>query len=107
MEVPYLSGCFMFLRNSALKKVGLFDDNFFMYPEDIDLTRRINENYKTIFYPHSEVVHQHAKESFKNYKLLISHIINIFKYFNKWGWFFDSKRKNTNNRIYTELKTIN
>ena len=43
MDVPYLSGCFMFLRTDALKQVGLFDERFFMYPEDIDLTRRIHK----------------------------------------------------------------
>ena len=51
MNVPYLSGCFMFFRMSALQEIGLFDERFFMYPEDIDITRRIHERYKTIFYP--------------------------------------------------------
>ena len=41
-----------------------------MYPEDIDLTRRINEKYKTIFYPKTFIYHAHAKESFKKIKLL-------------------------------------
>ena len=40
MNVPYLSGCFMFFRISALQDIGLFDERFFMYPEDIDITRR-------------------------------------------------------------------
>jgi len=48
--VPYLSGCFMFLRCSALKEVGIFDERFFMYPEDIDLTRRVALKYDTIFF---------------------------------------------------------
>jgi len=51
MFVPYLSGCFMLLRIEALKMVGLFDERFFMYPEDIDLTRRIAEKYETVFFP--------------------------------------------------------
>ena len=50
-NVLYLSGCFMLLRVSALKEVGLFDEGYFMYPEDIDLTSRIHTKYKTIFYP--------------------------------------------------------
>ena len=41
LEVPYLCGCFMAFRNSILKKSGLFDERFFLYPEDIDITRRI------------------------------------------------------------------
>ena len=45
MNVPYLSGCFMFLRMSALKSEGLFDERFFMYIEDTDLTRRLHVKY--------------------------------------------------------------
>lgn len=37
MDVPYLSGCFMFLRTEALKKIGLFDENIFMYGESRSL----------------------------------------------------------------------
>lgn len=96
MEVPYLSGCFMLLRTSALKETGIFDERFFMYPEDIDLTRRINEKFKTIFYPEVFIIHDHARESYKKITMLFIHIINMIRYFNKWGWFFDTKRKKTN-----------
>src|SRR3989338_3668097 len=41
MEAPYLSGCFMFIRNEVFEKVGVFDERFFMYLEDVDLSRRI------------------------------------------------------------------
>lgn len=96
INVPYLSGCFMLLRSEALKEVGLFDERFFMYPEDIDLTRRIREQYRTVFYPEVSVVHNHAQGSYKSKKLLWIHIINIVRYFNKWGWFCDDKRKQIN-----------
>jgi len=104
MEVPYLSGCFMFLRVEALKEVGLFDERFFMYPEDVDLTRRINEKYKTIYYPEVAVIHNHAKDSYKSIKMLRIHIFNMIKYFNKWGWIIDRKRSSVNERILKQLK---
>ena len=63
MNVPNLSGCFMFLRTEALKKVGLFDENIFMYLEDIDLNRRIHTKYNTIYYPDATVIHEQQKES--------------------------------------------
>jgi len=103
MEVPYMSGCFMFLRTKVLDDIGLFDERFFMYPEDIDLTRRINEKYKTIFYPKTFIYHAHAKESFKKIKLLYIHLFNLIIYFNKWGWIFDSKRRIINKRILKQL----
>lgn len=103
MESPCLSGCFMFLRVAALKEVGLFDERYFLYAEDIDLSRRIQEKYKTTYYPEVEIIHYHSKESFKNKKLMMVHISSIIKYFNKWGWFFDKKRKKTNKRILRQL----
>lgn len=93
MNVPYLSGCFMLLRTAALQKVGLFDERYFMYPEDMDLTRRIHRDYLTIYFPHASIIHNHAKESYKSLKMLCIHITNMCKYFNKWGWFYDKERK--------------
>lgn len=96
MFVPYLSGCFMFLRIDALKKCGLFDERFFMYPEDIDLTRRIASQYRTMFYPDAIVYHEYGAASKKSIKMLLIHAFNIVKYFNKWGWIFDSERRRLN-----------
>lgn len=103
MDVPYLSGCFMFFRVEALKKVGLFDERFFMYPEDIDITRRIHSYYRTVYYPLVSIVHDHAAESYHSKKMLKIHIQNMIKYFNKWGWIFDKERRQVNKRI---LKTL-
>ncbi len=96
MEAPYMHGCFMFLRVEAVKQVGFFDERFFMYPEDIDLTRRIHKQYKTLFLPGAEIVHGHERGSYKNFKLFWIHLINIARYFNKWGWLFDKERKAIN-----------
>ena len=104
IDVPYLSGCFMFLRTKALLDTGLFDERFFMYPEDIDLTRRLHRQYRTVFYPAAEVIHNHARESYKNRNLLCIHITNMIKYFNKWGWIFDKERKGVNKKILKQFE---
>lgn len=103
MIVPYLSGCFMFLRTEALKNVGLFDERFFMYPEDIDLTRRIHQKYRTVFYPEVKIIHHHAQSSYESLKMLCIHVTNMIKYFNKWGWIFDKERKKINNNTINQL----
>ena len=103
MNVPYLSGCFMFFRVSALKEIGLFDERFFMYPEDIDITRRMHAKYKTIFYPFVSIVHAHAAASKTSKKMLKIHIVNMIKYFNKWGWIFDRQRRQFNRQLLKEL----
>jgi GT2 family glycosyltransferase len=103
MEVPYLSGCFMFIRTEFLKKVGLFDERFFMYLEDTDLSRRIHMVAKTIYYPYVHIYHEYEKGSYKNLKLLSYHISSAIKYFNKYGWIFDKEREVINKRILNNL----
>ena len=106
MNIPNLSGCFMFLRTEALKKIGFFDENIFMYLEDIDLNRRIHSQYKTIYYPDATVIHEHQKESYKSKKLLKAHIKSAIYYFNKYGWFFDKERTNINRNVLRELEKL-
>lgn len=104
INIPNLSGCFMFLRTEALEKVGLFDENIFMYLEDIDLNRRIHRAYKTIFFPEAVVVHEYQKASYKNIKLLKAHIKSAIYYFNKYGWFFDKERRIINAQTLQEIE---
>lgn len=99
MNVPFLSGCFMFFRVAALKDVGLFDENIFMYMEDIDINRRLHAKYKTLYYPYLSVYHEYERGSHKNFKLLRISIESSIKYFNKWGWLFDKERKTMNDKL--------
>lgn len=96
LNVPYHQGSFMLLSRRALEDVGLFDERFFMYPEDIDLTRRIHSRYKTLYYPFRSVVHDHRAGSYRSLRLLRIHAVNMIRYFNKWGWFFDPERRRVN-----------
>lgn len=104
MEVPYLSGCFMFLNIDAIKQVGLFDEGIFMYGEETDLCRRlIKGGYKTIFYPEATIYHHFEKGSHKSLKLTWIGIQSAIYYFNKWGWFLDKERKEINKLILKKL----
>lgn len=106
MEIPSLSGCFMFLRCSVLKEIGAFDERYFMYAEDLDLCRRMGSKARTVFYPHVAVTHEYEKGSYKNRKLLKYHINSVIKYFNKWGWFFDSERRDRNQKCLRALRQL-
>jgi GT2 family glycosyltransferase len=103
MEVPVLSGCFMLLGTEALRKVGLFDERFVMYLEDFDLSRRIHEQFRTVFYSGALVTHDHAKYSYRSLRGLQMHASSAIKYFNKWGWLIDPIRRDTNRKILQEL----
>lgn len=105
MEVPYLSGCFMFLRLSSIKDVGMFDEGIFMYGEETDLCRRlIDGGYKTVFYPNVQIYHHFEKGSHKSWRLTKIGMQSAIYYFNKWGWFFDRRRRKINNETIKKLR---
>jgi GT2 family glycosyltransferase len=103
MDVPYLSGCFMLFRTAALRQVGIFDERFFMYPEDIDMTRRMHAHFRTVFFPGASAVHDHARESYKSVQALWTHIRNMVRYFNEWGWLRDPQRSRFNRETLRRL----
>lgn len=102
INAPYLSGCFMLLRTEALLKAGLFDERYFMYPEDIDLTRRIHRDFLTLYYPSETIVHAHRKASYHSVRMLWIHATNMIRYFNKWGWIVDKERELFNNLVLNQ-----
>jgi GT2 family glycosyltransferase len=102
-EVPFISGCFMFLRTNTLKKTGGFDERFFMYLEDADLSRRIGMVSKTILYPDVSIYHEYQRGSHRSFKLLLIFIRSVFNYFNKYGWFVDSYRSKINQQALYQL----
>ena len=96
MDVPFLSGSFMFMRSSVLKQVKGFDERFFLYCEDLDLCRRIGQISRTVYFPGAKIYHGYQKASYLNTKIMLIHSISAIKYFNKWGWVFDKERKRKN-----------
>lgn len=98
-DVAYVQGSFMLMRTEALRRVGLFDERFFMYPEDIDLTRRLHRHFRTLYWPMLKAVHAHRAASYHNLKMLRIHIVNMIRYFNKWGWWRDPERRRINKEV--------
>jgi len=81
-EVDILSGAFMFIRTSVLRKIGYFDQSFFMYGEDIDLSYRIKKaGYKNIYFPQSTIIHykgESTKKKTVNYVITFYNAMIIF-----------------------------
>ena len=88
-EVEILPGAFMLLRKKALDKIGLLDEDFFMYGEDIDLSYRLlKEGYKNYYFPKTTIIHYKGESTKKgsiNYVLLFYKAMIIFarKHFSK------------------------
>lgn len=104
LNVPYLSGCFMFFRLSAVAEVDFFDEKMFMYAEDIDITRRLHQHNKTLYYPEVPVYHKFSRASHRSLRLFWIHFTNIIMYFNKWGWFRDKERDAINRAVLEEIR---
>jgi len=90
--VPALFGACLVVRSSVLSDVGLFDERYFMYMEDLDWSRRFWEKgYKVAYVGEAEVIHLHKRDSAQNsllkvlYKKTVrAHIFSFIKYFIKF-----------------------
>ena len=86
-EIENATGCFMFFRTKKFKEIGGFDNRYFMYFEDCDITREMSKTGKVLFFPDAIVYHVWARDSKRNTKLKMIHITSMFKYFLKWRTF--------------------
>jgi GT2 family glycosyltransferase len=88
-EVDVLAGAFMLLRRETLDKVGLLDEDYFMYGEDIDLSYRITlGGYKNYYFPETAIIHYKGESTKKgsiNYVKVFYNAMIIFagKHFSK------------------------
>lgn len=105
MDVPALSGCFMLMRCAILRGAGIFDERFFMYLEDVDLSRRIGRLSRTVYFPYVSVIHDYGKGSYKSLKLLYYHARSAIQYFNKWGWFSDVEKETINRTAIQKIQS--
>lgn len=81
-KIDILSGAFMFTRKEALDKVGLLDEAFFMYGEDIDLSYRLKKGgYDNYYFPETKIIHykgESTKKSSVNYVFVFYKAMIIF-----------------------------
>lgn len=81
-EVEVLSGAFMFIRKATLDKIGLLDEDYFMYGEDIDLSYRITQGgYKNYYFPNTTIIHykgESTKKTSVNYVFVFYKAMIIF-----------------------------
>ncbi len=90
-EVEILAGAFMLMRKETLDKVGLLDETFFMYGEDVDLSYRITQGgYRNYYFPETRIIHykgESTKKTSINYVFVFYRAMEIFakKHFGQSG----------------------
>ncbi len=82
-NLEIVSGCFMFCRTESLKKVGGFDENFFLYFEDFDLSKRIS---RKDYFPEAVIYHRGGNASKKGWLHRKLFIQSAYQFFRKHGW---------------------
>ena len=87
-DIDFCTGCFFCIRSDVFKKLGGFDERYFMYLEDADLTLCAKQYGRVVVVPQIAVTHLWERESAKSIKYLLIHIASSFKFLWKW-------RKNT------------
>ncbi len=79
-DIDFCSGCFMCIRSEVFKALGGFDERFFMYLEDADLTLRAQKFGRTVIAPQFCVTHLWDRSSAKSIKYLFIHLSSAFKF---------------------------
>ena len=85
-DVPYLSGCCMLMRAESLMSVRGFDERFFLYLEDADLTRRLRQIGRCVHLPLASVQHRWSRGSHRSFRLTLVTLQSAWLYFQRWGW---------------------
>jgi N-acetylglucosaminyl-diphospho-decaprenol L-rhamnosyltransferase len=89
-EVDWVSGSCMLVRRSAFEDVGRFDEGFWLYAEELDLTTRLREaGWKVLYTPELEIVHEGAVSTGRSRRTHVMHSASIYRYYRKHraaGW---------------------
>ncbi len=83
-DVGSVVGAYMLMRKEALEQVGLLDETFFMYGEDIDLCKRIGEaGWRVVYYPEVTVLHVKRAASRQSKRAKFEFVRAFLIFFNK------------------------
>lgn len=83
--VPLVSGCFIFAKTESLQKIGGFDERFFLYFEDFDLSMRLK---RKDYFPKIKIFHKGGNSSKKGFLHIKLFVASAFRFFMKFGWKF-------------------
>ena len=84
--IPIVSGCFMLCRTELLQKVQGFDENYFLYFEDFDLSLRIGKIADIVYLPSMRIVHAGGHAARKGIRHLLMFVKSAWYFYNTHGW---------------------
>lgn len=84
--IPIVSGCFMLCRTELLQRVKGFDNNYFLYFEDFDLSLRLGKIADIAYVPMMRIAHSGGHAASKGYRHLLMFLQSAIRFFNTHGW---------------------
>ena len=85
-EVEFCSGSFFVIRTEVLRKIGGFDEGYFMYVEDADITQKARQCGKAFFLPEVQVTHAWHRAAHRRPRQFWWQLRSMGRYFRKWGF---------------------
>ena len=89
-EVDWVSGCCMLLPRKVFDEVGLLDESFLLYGEELDLATRLRDaGWSVLFTPRVEVLHAIGVSTGRSRRMTVMHSASIYRYYRKHravGW---------------------
>lgn len=85
-DIEVVSGSFMFCRTDLLRLLGGFDTRYFMYFEDVDLSRRVHKTHRTVHCSQVSVTHFWQRSAHRKWIHTCYFFQAAFQYFNHWGY---------------------
>lgn len=105
-EVDWLLGACLLVRREAIDRVGLMDERFFMYFEDVDWCYRMAKGgYKVFYIPSAEMMHHHRRQSARPLdRRFVVHLLSMLRYADKWNPYLWRARRRR--EAFSKLVTV-
>lgn len=91
IDIQNVTGCFSVIRTDLFRQLKGYDERFFLYFEDFDISRRVQKTHRAVYYPLTYVFHAWERGYNHSLKYLIIVVWSSFLYFAKWGFHWDYK----------------
>jgi GT2 family glycosyltransferase len=80
-RVDWVAGMFLLLRSEAFRRIGGFDERYFLYYEDVDLCQRLGTVIGPVIYePRAEVIHDARRASRRDLRLALRHFGSALRF---------------------------
>ncbi len=84
-DIEFCSGSFFVIRTEVFLEIGGFDEGYFMYVEDADITQKALQKGRAVYLPQVYVLHAWHRDAHRKPKQFLWQLKSMFRYFRKWG----------------------